>query len=416
MNRVHIVGAGLAGLAAGVRLTVAGYPVTLYESNGHAGGRCRSFHDSVLDCMIDNGNHLLLSGNCSARTFLREIGAEDTMSGPSEADFPFIDLKTGDRWSVRLNSGAFPWWLLSRERRPPDTSILDFLSMLRLAWAGPDATVTDILKYDDAVFTRFAEPLAIAALNTPLNTAAARPLWNVLRETFGRGGAACRPLIARDGLSRSFVDPALGVLRRFGAGIWFNQRLRDLDISNSVVRNLRFGNMSIEVAPTEKVVFALPPIGLNAVMPEISVPTGSHAIVNAHFKLPTPISGMQGKSLLGVVGGIAEWVFIRGSILSVTVSAADELAKKSAAEIGVLIWSDVARALDLPKNPPQFRIVKERRATFAQTPSAMRCRPGTKTQNKNLFSAGDWTDTGLPATIESAIRSGHNAAAAIIAS
>ncbi len=416
MTRTHIVGAGLSGLAAGVRLAKAGHDVVLYESSGHAGGRCRSYHDSVLDCMIDNGNHLLLSGNRSALVFLNEIGAEDSLVGPSDADFPFVDLATGDRWAVRINEGIFPWWILMSSRRPPDTTLADFLSILRLAWAGSEATVQDLFGKSGAVFTRFLEPLAVAALNTPLDSAAAKPLWTVLRETFGRGGTACRPLIAREGLSRSFVDPALDRLRRLDADLKFNQRLKSLAISDSVVSQLQFGDVAVDVPSADNVVLALPPFALHAVIPEIPVPLESHAIVNAHFKLPSPLNGEQDTLILGILGGVAEWAFVRGSVVSVTVSAADALAETPAEEIGVQIWRDVANALDLSIDLPPYRIVKERRATFAQTPAAMKCRPGSKTRFKNLFLAGDWTDTGLPATIESAIRSGHNAAAAVLAS
>jgi squalene-associated FAD-dependent desaturase len=413
VKRIHIIGAGVSGLAAGVRLACAGHHVVLYESSGHAGGRCRSFHDSVLGRTIDNGNHLLLSGNRSARAFLSEIGAEDTLTGPSEAAFPFVDLQTGGRWTVRLNAGVIPWWMLAPNRRPPDTGVLDFLSVLRLAWASPEATVEELFEKSGALFMRFVEPLAVAALNTPVKTAAARPLWAVFRETFGRGGAACRPLIARDGLSRSFVEPALDCLRNRGAEVHFNRRLKNITSSAQSITQLQFADDVVDVTAAETVLLALPPANLKAVMPEIAVPAGSHAIVNAHFKLQEPLAGARDIPILGILGGVAEWAFVRGDVVSVTVSAADDLANEPASEIGAQIWGDVARAFDLPQETPPYRIVKERRATFAQTPAAMRRRPGPKTRLKNLFLAGDWTDTGLPATIESAVRSGHRAAAAI---
>jgi len=115
------------------------------------------------------------------------------------------------------------------------------------------------------------------------------------------------------------------------------------------------------------------------------------------------------------VGGEAQWIFLRDKIASVTVSAADALADEAADVIAVRLWAEVARALEQPKDPvPAFRIIKEKRATFSQTPAALSDRPPTSTHWPNVHLAGDWIDTGLPATIEGAIRSGHLAADAVL--
>lgn len=414
MSTVHIVGAGVAGLAAAVRLAREGRSVALYEASGHAGGRCRSFHDSALNCTIDNGNHLLLSGNRSVQSFLHDIGAEESLTGPEEAAFPFVDLRSGARWTVRFSDGRFPGWLFRADCRPPGTRAADFLALLRLARAEPDATVGSLFKRTGALYSRFIEPLAIAALNTPLDRAAAAPLWQVLRETFGLGGAACRPLVARDGLSASFVDPALACLDRLGATVHFNQRLKAATLGGGRLERLVFAGGEIAVPEGDTVVLALPPAGLHAVLPVVPVPPESQAIVNIHFRLPDGAEPSGGEWIVGVLGGAAEWLFLRGPVVSVTISAANAWAERPAGDIASRVWDDVAAALGLSHAIPPFRVVKERRATFAQTPAAMRLRPGTQTDFANLFLAGDWTDTGLPATIESAVRSGHMAAEAIL--
>ena len=131
-GQTHIVGAGLAGLAASVELAMAGRRVRLYEATGHAGGRCRSYFDAELGCRIDNGNHLLLSGNRFARRYLEWIGGGDTIDGPDDAVFPFIDMATQQRWVVRPNRGRFPWWIFQRGRRVPNTNALDYLAPLGL--------------------------------------------------------------------------------------------------------------------------------------------------------------------------------------------------------------------------------------------------------------------------------------------
>jgi hydroxysqualene dehydroxylase len=124
---VHIVGAGLAGLSAAVRLAEAGQPVALYEAAKVAGGRCRTFADPRLGRDVDNGNHLLLSGNASARAYLRLIGAADAMR-TGEAAFPFMDLATGARWRIVLGDGRVPWWIADRRRRVPGTGLPDYLA------------------------------------------------------------------------------------------------------------------------------------------------------------------------------------------------------------------------------------------------------------------------------------------------
>jgi len=415
VRSIHIVGAGMAGLAAAVRLANAGQRIILHESSSHAGGRCRSFHDRTLDCTIDNGNHLLLSGNRSAQTFLEEIGASDTLTGPRDARFSFVDVTNGDRWTVRLGSGRIPWWILRADCRPPGTSVIDFLSILRLSRTDPNTTVASLFEQTGPLFTRFLEPLALAALNTPLDRAATAPLWQVFQETILQGGSACRPMIARDGLSDSFISPALEHIRGRGATVCFNRRLKRVSFESEHAVRLEFTDGEIGLSAADAIVLAISPTSLGALLPDIPVPQENHAIVNVHFKLPQSPAIISETNILGVVGGVAEWLFVRGSVISVTISAADALAELPAAVIVDKVWHDVERAMDISGAIPPYKVVKERRATFSQTPEATRARPGTRTNYVNLFLAGDWTNTGLPATIESAVRSGHKAADIILA-
>ena len=413
--RTHIVGAGIAGLAAAVSLARAGHAVTLYEASGAAGGRCRSYVDARLGCALDNGNHLLLSGNRAAHRYLAEIGAGDALIGPDAAAFPFLDLDSGRRWCLRPGAGRLPWWVFDACRRVPGTAVRDYLSVLRLAAAGGDRTVADCVG-EGVLFHRFWEPLAVAALNTPVRAGAARLLWAVVRETFARGEAACRPRIARTGLSDAFVEPALALLRRRGAGIRFRHRLRGLALAGGRVQRLDFGVHTVALSDGDSAVLALPPSAAARAVPGLTVPERSHAIVNAHFRLSAPAPLPAELPLLGLVGGTAQWLFVRGEIASVTVSAADALADEASEAIARKTWRDVARALALDGDAlPPYSIVKEKRATFAQTPAQARRRPRTRTDFANLYLAGDWIDTGVPATIEGAARSGHMAAGAIVA-
>jgi squalene-associated FAD-dependent desaturase len=408
---VHVVGAGLAGLSCALRLAEAGERVVCYEATSHAGGRCRSYFDATLDRWIDNGNHLLLSSNGAALSYLDAIGARDTLTGPGAPVFPFFDLSTRQRWTLRLNRGRMPWWVLSPARRIPGTRVGEYAALLKLARAPAKATVTQVINPSGALYRRLLEPLVVAVLNTEAENASAALVGRMVIETFGKGGSACVPLIAARGLSFSLVEPAVERLQALGATFHFTHRLRALASDGGRVTALHFLQQTVPVGADDAVVLALPPQGALSLLPDIEGPTEHRAILNAHFRLPRAGLWTGEAPFLGLVGGTAQWVFFRDDIASATTSAADPIIDKPAEEIAALIWPEIAAVLGLSPAPiPPYRVVKEKLATIAQTPAAVALRPGTRTRLANLLLAGDWTDTGLPATIEGAIRSGYKAA------
>jgi squalene-associated FAD-dependent desaturase len=412
-GHVHVIGAGLAGLAAAVTLAARGRAVTVHEAGDHAGGRCRSYDDQALGCRLDNGNHLLLAGNRNVMAYLDAIGARASLVGPDAPLFPFVDLATGKRWVLRPNRGRLPWWIFSAARRIPETRPSDYLEALRLLRAPAEATVAHRVDPRRMLYQRLWAPLAIAALNTQPEEGSARLLGEVLRMTFGAGGDACRPMVPVVGLSESFVDPALARLAERGATVRFGRRLREIVKDAAGVRSLRFVGDDVTVAQGDTVVLAVPPSIASALLPEIAAPTEFRAIVNAHYRIAAPRDPvMRGADFVGLIGGLAEWVFVKPGVASVTISAADRLVEQPSSELAATIWRDVAAALGLDATSvPPWRIVKERRATFAATPAQLTRRSEATTGWPNLLLAGDWTATGLPATIEGAIDSGLRAAA-----
>lgn len=412
----HVIGAGLAGLSAALRLAEAGHPVRLHEAAAHAGGRCRSYDDREIGRRIDNGNHMLFSANTAALAYLDALGARGTMIELDRARFPFLDLGTGERWCVAPNAGPIPWWILSRARRVPGTRLADYLALLRLMTAGRGATVAETVGGSGLLARRLVEPLAVAVLNSGMAEGSAWLLGRMIARSFARGGGACRALIARDGLSESFVRPALARLRALGLEPGFNRRLRSLELEADRATGLGFGGDWLALGPGDSVLLAVPPQIAAQLLPGLAVPAGSRAILNAHFRLDRPYLPADGIPFLALVGGTVHWLFFRGDVASATVSAADALIDRPADELAALLWRDVAIALGRPEAPlPAHRIIKEKLATFAQVPDALGRRPGARTRWRNLFLAGDWTETGLPATIEGAIRSGADAAALIAA-
>ena len=412
---VHIIGSGLAGLSAALQLTAQGKRVVVHEATSFAGGRCRSYHDASVGMTIDNGNHLLLSGNRSALAYLKDIGAADRLVGPAHAEFPFVDLASGERWTLRFNDGRLPFWIFDPARRVPGTRALDYLALARLLRPAVDKTVGEVISCDGALYWRLVEPLLLAALNITPPQGSAKLASAVIRETLAAGGLACRPLLAREGLGATLIEPALATLRQRGADIRFEHQLRAFRFGTARVDALDFGGDTVALPEGDAVVLAVPPYIAASLLRDLTVPTEFCAILNAHFRIDPPAGQPP---VLGVLNGTVEWLFAFPGRLSVTISGADRLIDTPREELAKTIWADVARLAglsgDLPNAIPPWQIVRERRATFAATPAQDAKRPGAETAWRNLVLAGDWTNTGLPATIEGAIRSGNRAASLIL--
>lgn len=353
---VHVVGGGVAGLAAAVALSDAGVEVHVHEAAPIPGGRCRSYHDPILDRRIDTGTHLLVGANRAALAYLRRLGALDRMIEIAPAAYPFIDLASGRRWTVR----------------PPFGGLISAF-----------------------------HPVALAALNTE----PAEASWRLIASVFGRlrSERACRPWIARAGIGDALVDPAVA---RLGERLLLGRRLTRIETTGDRARTLVFGSEAVALADADRVILAVPPAAAAELLPGLVVPTESRAIVNAHFRVGVEVPA---PALIGMNGGLGQWALWRGDVVSVTVSAADALIAEAADVLAGRFWRDVGTAFGLAGPIPPWRIVKERRATIAATPAMERLRPPGRTRLRNLALAGDWTRTGLPGTLEGAIRSGEAA-------
>jgi len=406
-DTVHIIGAGLAGLAAAVRLTAQGRRVVVHEATAQPGGRCRSYYDHVTGMVIDNGTHLLLSGNHAAQAYLKAIGAQHLLEGPPSAEFDFIDLATTKRWTVRFNDGQIPWWIFDKNRRVPDTKARDYLGLMRLMFTSGDRPLSELVRCEGPLYDRLLEPLFLAALNIEPLVGSGKLAGQIIRETLALGGQACRPLIAPGGIGDAFVAPALRTLREQGVEVTLQHPLHTLEFEAGRVTALDFGEETVTLADGDTVILAVPAYAAAAMVPGLSAPTAFRSIVNAHFRVDPPAGSPR---MIGVVNGTTEWIFALPGRVAVTVSDAGELVDAPRAEVAQTIWNEVAKVLGLPDTLPPWQIVRERRATFAATPEENAKRPGPVTQWRNLLLAGDWTDTGLPATIEGAVRSGHRAA------
>jgi hypothetical protein len=237
----------------------------------------------------------------------------------------------------------------------------------------------------------------------------------VVRESLARGGMASRPRIASPTLAAAFVEPAIAYLKAKGVELNLRRSLKAIEIGEGRARALKFAGGSVELGPDDRVVLAVAPAPARDLLPGLAVPDDFRAIVNGHFALPAGFDWTKAAPMTGLIGGTAEWVFVFHDRISVTVSCADRLVEDDREHLARRLWADVARTLELGEAPlPVWQVVKEKRATFAATPAVDALRPHARAAGlANLVLAGDWTQTGLPATIEGALRSGETAAALV---
>ncbi len=407
LREAYVVGAGLAGLSASVELARVGVRVKLADSAPRAGGRCRSYYDPQLGQTIDNGNHFTFSGNQAVRAYLETLGSFGALQGPPHADFAFHNLADGSRWTLRINEGRVPLWAFSKSRRTPGTRLTDHLPLARLAMARRDGrSIGDMISSQGPFWRRVVEPMMLAVLNCPAAEGSAWLAARFLRESFLRGGRACRTMVAHPTLDAVFIDPALAWLKLRGTVPRFSERLRGIGFDGDRVATLDFGD-HVEKVGDAAVILAVPPWVAADMVPELTAPDQFCSILNGHFAIAPPAGAPPITALLGAT---SQWVVCHEARVSVTVSGADDIIDQDREALARKIWGEVCATLGMSGPLPAWQIVKEKRATFAATPDQDAKRPTTQTRWQNLYLAGDWVQNGLPATIEGALRSGDSAA------
>lgn len=401
---MHVAGAGLAGLAAALDCAAAGGTVVLHEAASSAGGRCRSFADRELGATLDNGAHVILGVNRAAFGYLAACGALDRLVAAADA-IPVLDLASGRSWSVPV-AGHVPLGLLRQP--PPGARRRDLFALARRLGGDPAGSVAEAFGPLGPVYRWLIAPLCLAAMNAAPDAVEARAFAPVLRRIAVAGRGGLRPFVARESLSGTFVAPALERLARLGAEVRFGDRLLEIAADGRRASAARFASGAAALAAGDGLVLAVPPPEARRLLPGLALPAcAARAIVNVHFR-PGAIPPFPGHaSMLGLLGGTAQWLFRRRRWLTATASDAGGLLRVAPADAARLMWADAVAALRMAGAPiPAFRVVRERRATW--TPSTA---TGPGSGLANVFLAGDWTVPDLPGTIEAAVLSGRRAAA-----
>jgi squalene-associated FAD-dependent desaturase len=439
-----VIGAGFAGLSAACALAERGARVTVLEARPTLGGRATAFTDPQSGERVDNGQHILMGCYHETFRFLRRVGAESNMRLQSELAADMI-LRDGRRTRLtcpplpaplNLLGGVIEWDALRWRDRLSILKLRQPLANARAAMNGrtgrlaasPDETVKQWLERNGQtprLVELLWEPLAVAALNQPIDRAAALPFTRVLAQMLGPDPRAASVAIPLKPLDELYAEPARAFLESRGCAIRSNAQARiavDKDaVSHVSVREevLRAGSV-ICAAPWHAWadIFVPAPSPLKSVLDAAArTPASPIVTVNLWFDrvvLDTPFVGLPGR--------VNQWVFDkrvafgeRASHLSTVSSSAADVVARSNEELIDLAMREISDAIPAVSDATlrHATVVREKRSTFSLAPG-LPPRPGTRTAVKGLFLAGDWIDTGLPATIESAVVSGHWAADAAV--
>lgn len=419
-RQAYVIGAGVAGLTAALRLQEAGWAVTVLEAGPRPGGRCGGWADTAAGVRRDRGTHLILSGNRALTDLIRRCGAEEQWI-QLPARYEFFDASTANRWTVAPGPMVWPGWLLSRHRRVQGVSAFAHLSGLLTLETSRAETVGQAVDLTAPLGRLLIAPLARAILNTDPAQASLPLLRTTLRKTLYRGAGAVAPWLCRTSLEEDLIIPLCRSLVAGGGTLRVRSAASGL-VLTADGRSIAAIQTAEGILPCDGavVIAAVPPRQaerlLPGLLPGLRADLPSSPIANAHF----PISDSQDKSitLTGLCSGVGDWILRRSGHIAVTISAAPDIPDPVACQAA--LWQEVRRLYpDLPEGVPAgSRLLVERHATLLQTPEVDRRRPAARLDHwpEGLALAGDWVQTGLPCTLEGAVHSGGQAVSAAVRS
>ncbi len=436
-----ILGAGAAGLSAAVTLAAAGREPVILEAAKQPGGRARSFMDDRFGTHLDNGPHLLVGAYHQTLALLERLGTRRHLAAPGKGRYDFWDPERG--WT-RLETRCWPapWHLAAALFR---SSLLPWRDRLALARLAPallsleknrpaldHRSVTQWLLAQGqtpGLLQRFWTPLCLATLNEPPASASAAPFARVIEEMFLRGGQAAQPLIPRLPLSQLLAEPARAFIEARGGRLLCRRRVRKIVTDAQRITALHIdagGHDPMRILQPRTLIAALPHRTLAALLPHWAEQRGfarlqPAPIVSVHLAYDTPLR--LPVAMLGLPFASSQWLFDHGHLsgsktghISAVISGAYRECHWPPEKLAATVHADLCRVQPAraAHRPRASRVIKEHRATFAPWPGSGRQRPGADTPWNNFWLAGDWTDTGLPATLEGAVRSGIRAARKVL--
>ncbi len=432
VNRVAVVGGGLAGITAALDCVDAGLEVTLFESRAWLGGLTHSFRRRGL--WVDNGQHVFLRCCTAYQGLLQRLGVAELVEIQPRLDVPVVSAASGERSRLRRSGWPAPMHLATALARYRWLSPSERVRAARTAWAlrtvDRDDPATDARSFgswlgEHGESSRSIEALwdlvGVATLNAPAAEASLALGAMVFQEGLLRRAGAADIGIARVPLRRLHGDAARDVLEREGAQVRTRAKVRELH------RHDHGWQVVVDRAAHEvdAVVVAVPPPAAERLLPTGAVPVadgwsfrlGATPIVNLHVRYDRRVLDAP---FLAAVDSPVQWVFDRtgpsgldqGQYVAVSLSAADAWVDLPSAEVRDRLLPELAKVLPGSRSAAveDVFVTRERQATFAGRPGSAASRPASRTSCPTLALAGAWTATGWPATMEGAVLSGHAAA------
>jgi phytoene dehydrogenase-like protein len=394
---VHIIGAGLSGLAAAHRLAGAGrFEIVVHERESEPGGRRRAFFDAADGEAVDSFNPVVWPHWRATRALIDAVGAKAQWREGEQA-IAFVDLLSNARWTLR--PGRWPWAALLPGRRAPGLTAGDYFRLARIATGKRRAPPSG------AALEKLWRPLSLAALNIAPEAAAMDLLAAALSE--GLAAPPVAPLFPRRDFNHALIFALESHLRREGVTIRCERTLERLRFRGDRVEGLEFDFDRIELGPRDAVVLAVPAWVAARLAPGLLTPDAFTATITAHFAVAPPA---RTADLAWVLNGPFHALIRREEGLSVTAFDAGSELETPREALAAKYWSIVAAITGLSDDLPAWRLIKQKRAAFAATSEQNALRPEPETPWGNLVLAGAYVRNDCAETMESAARSGERAA------
>ncbi len=420
MSDYIVIGSGFAGLSAAAHLSASGKKVELLEASQKLGGRAYSLNDKSTGNIIDNGQHIMMGCYTNTINFFSLIGARDNLIFQKKLKVNFLEPHLQSR-TLEAGPGIYPFNLAAGLLRYKALSLKDRVLLLKFFLMLPLSSNRDLSRMsiyewlqqenqNEKIIMAFWEILAAGALNTSLHKASAKVFKDILLEIFFKGNRASTIILPKAGLTESYCNNAAEFIISKGGKIIQGEQVNRLIAEGNRVKSIVTNKRNIK--NFKYVISAVPFYSLKRILSEdnlISDPGFEYSsILTVHIWLK---NNKLDKAFYGLIDSDIHWIFNHGTHITLVRSDADELMEKSKEEIIQLADKELFRYCFIEKEDiAGYRIIKEKRATFIPSNDILFKRPGPATRLSNLAIAGDWTNTGLPSTIESAVKSGRLAA------